>query len=200
MDQAENTAADPPDAPASVFSFEVKATKDDVMRKDDGTSEFGWAIPPGEDGDMKVQVLTPSGYPSYLTEVVIQLEQSCNGIFEFEVKIYSDITGGNPSDATLVWTSGPQTEGMQENYVFEWFDFDVAESLADTPLMGGTWVVGVMNNSGQMYLGGDTDYTVPDPDSWNYHRDTGLWESMEEYYLSWEGTFAIRGTGFYIVE
>ena len=197
-DAAGNSATDPPDAPTTLFGFDVLKAVDESMQTDDGSAEVGWNIAPGTEGAMLAKVLTPSGYPSFLTEVSVQLEQSCNGIFDFEVHVYKDASGGDPGDATLVWSSGSQTEGMQENYTFEWFAYDVAGSLADTPLSGGTWVIGVMNHSGQMYLGGDTDFPTPDPNGWIYYRGAGQWETMSDYALSWVGTFMVRAKGYFI--
>jgi len=199
-DAAGNKATDPPDAPTSLFSFEVLETVAEDFKTDDGTEECGWGISPGPDGTMLAKIIIPADYPSYLTEVSVDMEQSCNGNFDFEVFVYRDLSGGDPSDATLVWSSGSQTEGMEENYEFEWYVFDVRDALADTPLTGGDWIVSVTNHSGQMYLGGDTDFPTPDPNGWVFHRDTSEWEPMSDYLMSWEGTFMVRAKGYYIVD
>lgn len=199
-DAAGNNAADPPDAPTNVFSFKVLETIEEDFQTDDGAGEYGWPITQGADGTMLAKIMIPSGYPAYLTEISLVLFQGSNGLFDFEVVVYQDLSGGDPTDAKQVWISGSQTQGMEENYEPELYTFDVKNALADTPLPGGTWVISVMNYSGQLYLNGDTDFSGIDPNAWGFDRDTGIWETFEDLFNPTQGTFIIRAKGYYIIE
>ena len=136
-DTAEQTAADPPDAPTSLFSFYVLAESE--LGYDDGTSEGTYAA--GGEGSYVFLRVTPPDYPAYLRSISYYCEDNIDG--EAKPFVLYDAAGaGDPPAIEGVINLGDVFTPVEE----AWTEIDVSDvdELA-TPLESGDFYIGFLN-------------------------------------------------------
>jgi hypothetical protein len=196
-DVAENEAMDPADAPATLYSFTVIVSVEEELFDDDGTLEDGWTLfytygP----GSIMAKKLTPSTYPSYLSEIQVAVSTDGSGAVDYEVVIFADDTGGDPADATEIWTSGNITTIPSTFPAWDWSVHDVAMALETEDLIAGNWLIGVRYNSESLFFGTDRGFGSPDPNVVIYDATGSVWTDTVGL-VSYDGTQMARATAYH---